>query len=151
MKSLPLAKSLFCQRGQTVDRRSKIEQNLIQWSKSLFKLPWENLIQWFNSLVDRFTFYKMSTLLIDTSFIQKIYLKYVLQVEFVTGGVELLKGHCTDIPADQGPWKRICAICSFWRLFTIIMTKSVEVFQFSFWKTKLLIFFFYFIKIKPPA
>ena len=73
------------------------------------------------------------------------------RVEFVTCGVELLRGHCTDIPADQGSWKRICAICSFWRLFTVIMTKSVEVFQFSFWKTKLLIFFFYFIKIKPPA
>ena len=62
-------------------------------------------------------------------------------LEFVTGGVELLRGHCTDIPADQGSWKRICAFCSFWRLFTMIMTKSVEVFQFSFWKTKLLIFF----------
>ena len=34
-------------------------------------------------------------------------------VEFVTCGVELLRGHCTDIPADQGSWKRICAICSF--------------------------------------
>ena len=36
-----------------------------------------------------------------------------VRIEFVTGGVELLKGHCTDIPADQGSWKRICAICSF--------------------------------------
>ena len=34
-------------------------------------------------------------------------------IEFVTCGVELLRGHCTDIPADQGSWKRICAICSF--------------------------------------
>ena len=34
-------------------------------------------------------------------------------LEFVTGGVELLKGHCTDIPTDQGSWKRICAFCSF--------------------------------------
>ena len=40
--------------------------------------------------------------------------------------------------------------CSFWRLFTTKMIKSVKVFPFSFWKiiTKN---FFYFIKFKPPA
>jgi len=80
-----------------------------------------------------------------------IWNSYEEKLEFVTGGVELLKGHCTDIPADQGSWKRICAICSFWRLFTIIMTKSVEVFQFSFWKTKLLIFFFLLHKNQTPG
>ena len=36
-----------------------------------------------------------------------------IQLEFVTGGVELLRGHCTDIPADQGSYWVICAICSF--------------------------------------
>ena len=35
------------------------------------------------------------------------------KLEFVTCGVELLMGHCTDIPADQGSWKQNCAICSF--------------------------------------
>ena len=40
--------------------------------------------------------------------------------------------------------------CSFWILFTKIMIKSVKVFPFSFWKI-IIIFFFYFIKIKPPA
>ena len=39
--------------------------------------------------------------------------------------------------------------CSFWRLFTIKMIKSVKVFPFSFWK--IITFFFYFIKFKPPA
>ena len=38
------------------------------------------------------------------------------------------------MPADQGSYWVICAICSFWRLFTIFMIKSVEVFPFSFWK-----------------
>ena len=37
----------------------------------------------------------------------------VFTVKFVTGGVELLRGHCTDIPADQGSYWVICAICSF--------------------------------------
>ena len=41
------------------------------------------------------------------------YKVYMFALEFVTCGVELLRGHCTDIPADQGSWKRICAICSF--------------------------------------
>ena len=27
-------------------------------------------------------------------------------LEFVTCGVELLRGHCTDIPADQGSCRR---------------------------------------------
>ena len=39
--------------------------------------------------------------------------------------------------------------CSFWRLFTKKMIKSVKVFPFSFWK--IMTFFFYFIKFKPPA
>ena len=44
------------------------------------------------------------------------------------------------IPADQGSYWVICAICSFWILFTKIMIKSVKVFPFSFWKK----FFFFF-------
>ena len=39
--------------------------------------------------------------------------------------------------------------CSFWRLFTIKMIKSVKVFPFSFWK--IITIFFYFIKFKPSA
>ena len=42
----------------------------------------------------------------------------------------------------------LCYFALFWRLFTIKMIKSVEVFPFSFWK---MITFFYFIKINPPA
>ena len=38
---------------------------------------------------------------------------YVNNLEFVTCGVELLRGHCTDIPADQGSYWVICVICSF--------------------------------------
>ena len=54
-------------------------------------------------------------------------------------GVESLWGDCRFIPADQGSYWVIYAICSFWRLFTIIMIKGVKVFQFSFWK--IMIFF----------
>ena len=45
---------------------------------------------------------------------------------------------------------RFVLLCSFWRLFTIKMIKSVKVFPFSFWKI-ITNFFFYFIKFKPPA
>ena len=34
----------------------------------------------------------------------KICIKIKLKLEFVTCGVELLRGHCTDIPADQGSY-----------------------------------------------
>ena len=60
-------------------------------------------------------------------------------------GVESLWVDCRFIPADQGSHWVICAICSYWILFTKIMIKSVKVFPFSFRK----IHFFYFIKIKP--
>ena len=47
-----------------------------------------------------------------------------------------------------GHSSRFVLFCSFWRLFTTKMIKSVKVFQFSFWK---IMIFFYFIKIKLPA
>ena len=49
-----------------------------------------------------------------------------------------------------GGHSRFVLFCSFWRLFTIKMIKSVKVFPFSFWEM-ITIFFFYFIKFKPPA
>ena len=49
-----------------------------------------------------------------------------------------------------GHSSRFVLFCSFWRLFTMKMIKSVKVFPFSFWKI-ITIFFFYFIKFKPPA
>ena len=48
-----------------------------------------------------------------------------------------------------GHSSRFVLFCSFWRLFTIKMIKSVKVFPFSFWK--IIIIFFYFIKLKLPA
>ena len=48
-----------------------------------------------------------------------------------------------------GHSSRFVLFCSFWRLFTIRMIKSVKVFPFSFWK--MITFFFYFLKFKPPA
>ena len=48
-----------------------------------------------------------------------------------------------------GHSSRFMLFCSFWRLFTIKMIKSVKVFLFSFWK--IMTIFFYFIKFKPPA
>ena len=38
---------------------------------------------------------------------------------------------CRFNPTDHGSYWLICAICSFWRLSSIIMMKSVEVFPFS--------------------
>ena len=70
-------------------------------------------------------------------FYKKLLTKQESLIEFVTGGVELLKGHCTDIPADQGSWKRICAICSFWRLFTIINLDAIGSWGIMFGKQKL--------------
>ena len=49
-----------------------------------------------------------------------------------------------------GHSSRFVLFCSFWRLFTIKMIKSVKVFPFSFLKI-ITNFFFYFIKFKPPA
>ena len=46
-----------------------------------------------------------------------------------------------------GHSSRFVLFCSFWRLFTIKMIKSVKVFPFSFWK--IITIFFYFIKFKP--
>ena len=46
-----------------------------------------------------------------------------------------------------GHSSRFVLFCSFCRLFTTKMTKSVKVFPFSFWK--IITFFFYFIKFKP--
>ena len=45
-----------------------------------------------------------------------------------------------------GHSSRFVLFCSFWRLFTIKMIKSVKVFPFSFWKR--ITIFFYFIKFK---
>ena len=50
-------------------------------------------------------------------------------------------------PQIGGHSSTFVLFCSFWRLFTIKMMKSVKVFPFSFWK--LIIFLFYLIKIKP--
>ena len=49
-----------------------------------------------------------------------------------------------------GHSSRFVLFCSFLRLFTIKMIKSIKVFPFYFWKI-ITIFFFYFIKFKPPA
>ena len=49
-----------------------------------------------------------------------------------------------------GHSSRFVLFCSFWRLFSMKMIKSVKVFPFSFWKI-ITFFFFYFIKFKPPA
>ena len=46
---------------------------------------------------------------------------------------------------------RFVLFCSFWRLFTIKIIKSVKIFPFSFWKIIHFFFFFYFIKFRPPA
>ena len=43
---------------------------------------------------------------------------------------------------------RFVLFCSFWKLFTIRMIKSVKVFPFSFWKI-ITSFLYYFIKFKP--
>ena len=48
-----------------------------------------------------------------------------------------------------GHSSRFVLFCSLWRLFTIKMIKSVKVFPLSF--LKIITFFFYFIKFKPPA
>ena len=48
-----------------------------------------------------------------------------------------------------GHTSRLVLFCSFWRLFTIKMIKSVKVFPFSFWK--IITIFFYIIKFKPPV
>ena len=50
-----------------------------------------------------------------------------------------------------GHSNRFVLFCSFWRLFTIKMIKSVEVFPFSFWKIITKRFLFFFIKFKPLA
>ena len=50
-----------------------------------------------------------------------------------------------------GHSSRFVLFCSFWRLFTIKMIKSVKVFPFSFWKLITKKIFFDFIKFKPPA
>jgi len=47
-----------------------------------------------------------------------------------------------------GHSSRFVLFCSFWRLFTVKMIKSVKVLSFSFWK---LIIFFCFTKFKPLA
>ena len=46
---------------------------------------------------------------------------------------------------------RFVLFCSFWRLSTIKMIKSVKPLPFSFWKIITKNFCFYFIKFKPPA
>ena len=48
-----------------------------------------------------------------------------------------------------GRSSRFVLFCSFWRLFTIKMIKSVKVFPFSFWK--IITIFFSSLKFKPPA
>ena len=58
-------------------------------------------------------------------------------------GVESLWGDCRFIPAYWGQSSRFVLFCSFWRLFTMKMIKSVKVFPFSFWKI--------IIKFKPRA
>ena len=51
-------------------------------------------------------------------------------------GVDSLWDDCTLIRADWGliVCSRLVVFCSFWRLFTIKMIKSVNAFPFSFWK-----------------
>ena len=53
--------------------------------------------------------------------------------------VDSLWGDCTFILTDWGSYydrysSRFVLFCSFWRLFTIKMIKSVKIFPFSFWK-----------------
>ena len=50
-----------------------------------------------------------------------------------------------------GHSSRFVLFCSFWRLFTIKMIKSVKVFPFSFWKIITKIFFFLLHKIQTPG
>ena len=59
----------------------------------------------------------------------------------------VIAGLCRQI---GGRSSRIVLFCSFWRLFTIKMIKSVKVFPFSFWKIITNFFLFYFKKFKPP-
>ena len=64
-----------------------------------------------------------------------------------------VESHCTFIPTDWGSYvfsSRFVLFCSFWRLFTIKMIKSVKIFPFSFWKIITTIFFLLH-KIQTPG
>ena len=50
-----------------------------------------------------------------------------------------------------GHSSRFVLFCSFWRLFTMKMIKSVKVFPFPVWKIITKKKSFYFLKFKPPA
>ena len=77
-------------------------------------------------------------------------IKLTLRVELVSKELNHF-GVIADLFRQIGGHSsRFVLFCSFWRLFTIKMIKSVKVFPFSFWKI-ITIFFFYFIKFKPPA
>ena len=81
---------------------------------------------------------------------------FLLSFSFVKPNVELMSKELNHFGVIAGLfWQigshssRFVLFCSFWRLFTIKMIKSVKVFPFSFWK--IITIFFFFIKFKPPA
>ena len=75
----------------------------------------------------------------------------VLNLELVSRELNHFGGIADLFRQIRGQSSRFVLFCSFWRLFTIKMIKSVKVFPFSFWKIIINFFYFYFIKFKPPA
>jgi hypothetical protein len=82
-------------------------------------------------------------------------LPYFFNTQLDVTGLELVSKELNHFGVIAGLFRQIgghssrfVLFCSFWRLFTIKMIKSVKVFPFSFWK---IITFFLLYKIQTPG
>ena len=79
----------------------------------------------------------------------RFFVRYELMVELVSKELNHF-GVVADLFRQIGGHSsRIVLFCSFWRLFTIKMIKSAEVFPFSFWKIITTLFLLH--KIQTPG